>query len=215
LKRRLKPAITDLENVGFLKRLPEEERFRQVRRGHWEVTFIGERKAKGEKAVRSSSDPLEAGLVDRGVREPVAADLVRTHSTATIRKCLGQFDELRRRGRDSNLNNPAGLLISWIRNSRDVPNDSARSQGSPTRPENAEHDATQIPRQVEVLREYLAKLSPEEMEVLEAEAMKDATLIQRTGYQRAESAGNGRLLADYRKVIMESHVLRLLDSSKI
>ena len=94
----------------FLTRLTKEQRYRQLRRGDWEVTFVRKRKPTAKKPGRSTSNTLEAALVARGIREPAAADLIRNHSPAAIRKCLTEFDELRERGGDSNLNNPAGLL---------------------------------------------------------------------------------------------------------
>jgi hypothetical protein len=39
LKRRLAPAIAELEKIGFLARMAPEERFRKVKAGVWRVTF--------------------------------------------------------------------------------------------------------------------------------------------------------------------------------
>jgi hypothetical protein len=210
LKRRLDRAIKELEDVGFLKRLTKEQRFRQVRRGVWEVTFVGQRNPKQKNPGRSTSDPLEAALVDRGIREPVAADLVREHSATAIRKCLRELDELRKRGGDSNLNNPAGLLISWIKNSRDVPCDSSPPQAESTLPEPATSEGAESQSKLAAIRDHLAKLSPEERDSLEVAAFEQADPFQLACYERAEVDENSRLRVEYRNVIVESHVRRLL-----
>jgi hypothetical protein len=71
-------------------------------------------------------------------------------------------------------------------------------------------DAAESHAQLEAVRGYLTKLSQEEKESLELDALMAAGPVRRDGYRRAESAGNSRLLAEYRNVIIESHVLRLL-----
>lgn len=210
LKRRLDRAIRELEDIGLLTRLTKEQRYRQLRRGDWEVTFVRKRKPTEVKPGRSTSNTLEAALVARGVRETAAADLIRNHSPAAIRRCLTEFDGLRERGGDSNLNNPAGLLVTWINRSRDVPCDSSSSKAESKVSELAEGEAAESRTKLEAIRGHLAKLSLEERESLEADAMKAADPVRRAGYRRAVSAGNSRLLAEYRNAIIESHVLRLL-----
>ena len=48
LKRRLNPAIEELEGAGFLSPMPPTERFHQLRRGEWKVVFV--RAARSTKA---------------------------------------------------------------------------------------------------------------------------------------------------------------------
>ena len=40
LKRRLKPALEELEQLGFLEPLSPEERYSYVKRGCWRIIFI-------------------------------------------------------------------------------------------------------------------------------------------------------------------------------
>jgi hypothetical protein len=56
LRRKLLPAITELEVKGFLAPLPPSERFKQVSRGRWEVTFARATEKKDEPIVVSSCD---------------------------------------------------------------------------------------------------------------------------------------------------------------
>jgi hypothetical protein len=210
LKRRLDRAIGELVNVGFLKPMPRTQRYRQIRRGEWEVAFTRKQEPKKARSRRSTSDCLESALVSRGVREPVAVELVRKHSPMAIRQSLKEYDELRKRGDDSKLKNPPGLLISWIKGSWGVPCDSSPPKAESTIPEPATSEGAESQSKLAAIRNYLAKLPPQERESLEADAMKAADGVRRAGYRRAESAGNSGLLVEYRNAIIESYVLRLL-----
>ncbi len=53
-------------------------------------------------------------------------------------------------------------------------------------------------------------ISPQEKESLEVMAFEQEDSFQLGGYERAKTAENSRLLSEYRKVIVESHVRRLL-----
>ena len=60
------------------------------------------------------------------------------------------------------------------------------------------------------IRDYLAKLSPQERESIEVVAFEQADSFQLGGYERARTAKNSRLLSEYRNVIVESYARRLL-----
>jgi hypothetical protein len=55
LKRRLAPAIAELEEMGFLEKLPTEERFQKVKVGVWKVLF----KAGGGVSTPEGPAPVE------------------------------------------------------------------------------------------------------------------------------------------------------------
>jgi hypothetical protein len=210
LKRRLDRAIGELVDVGFLKPTPRTQRYRQIRRGEWEVAFTRKQEPKQAKSGRSTSDGLESALVSRGVREPVAAELVREHSPTAIRQSVREYDELRKRGDDSKLNNPPGLLISWIKGACGVPCDSSPPKAESTVPEPATSEGAESQANLVAIREYLAKLSPQERASLEVVAFEQADSFQLGCYERAKTAENSRLSSEYRKVIVESYVRRLL-----
>ena len=57
LKRRLNPAIAELERVGFLTPLPASERYHRLRRGDWEVVFVQHPEVAEDSGGRSSACP--------------------------------------------------------------------------------------------------------------------------------------------------------------
>ena len=106
LKRRLARAINELEEASYLKPLSTAERFRQIRRGKWEVVFVKHPDYSQKETQETPPSPLESVLVDRGVEGPTAAELVRTRHPEAIRKCVREHDEMLQSGRGSNLGNP-------------------------------------------------------------------------------------------------------------
>jgi hypothetical protein len=111
LKRRLNPAIEELEEAGFLTPLPPKERFHQLRRGEWEVVFV--RAPKAQEPSRPMSD-LENRLIERGVTATSAVRLVRKYSADAINAKLAVFDALRRADDRRVSRNPAGYLVKSI-----------------------------------------------------------------------------------------------------
>ncbi len=61
LKRRLLPAILELEEVGFLAKAPLSERFQKVQAGVWRVHFQAVQQAPAEK-IAEPSEPAVCGL---------------------------------------------------------------------------------------------------------------------------------------------------------
>ena len=221
LKRKLNEAIRELERVGFLKPLPKEQRYRQVRRGEWEVLFIGNRRQ--ENVDRSPNTLLESVLTERGIRRPDASKLVREGSHEVIRQCVREHDELLRSGRGANLGNPPGLLVKNIRerlasnnagccqkHSASTRRDSTPPKLAPKSLGPAGSEAGESDTRTIAVCEYLEKLSPEERNTLEAKAMELANKVQRDGYERASAEGALGRLEEYRTVIIESHIRRLL-----
>ena len=128
-----------------------------------------------------------------------------------IRQSLKEYDDLRKRGDDSKLNNPPGLLISWIKGGCGVPCDSSPLKAEPALLKPATSEGAESHSKIEAIRGYLAKLSAEERKSLEAVAFEQADSFQLGCYQRAKTAENFRLLSEYCNVIVETHVRRLLD----
>ena len=81
LKRRLKPALEELEQLGFLEPLGPEERYSYVKRGCWRIIFIRGGQATAEAqdpALREPEQPAELieALKARGVTAQTAQELV-------------------------------------------------------------------------------------------------------------------------------------------
>lgn len=122
LKRRLKPALDELEEKGFLEPLAADERYSFQRKGQWRVLFLRGPHGPGEPPAVEPAAALVAALAQRGVKSKAAAALVAAHPAGRIRTKLEVFDWLvqnedRRVGK-----NPAGYLVSSIRADYETPN---------------------------------------------------------------------------------------------
>lgn len=115
LKRKLLPAVKELEEQKFLAPLPENERFVQVRTGVWTAVFV---KASRKVAVLSQDavahDGLVKQLVNRGITKRSAQKLVEHHAEGTIREKIRMFDAQKNRGGEGAIRNRAGWLYSAI-----------------------------------------------------------------------------------------------------
>jgi hypothetical protein len=126
LKRRLKPALEELEQLGFLEPLSPEERYSYVKRGTWRIILIrGTGTAGAELKPDGEQERLELveALRTRGVTARTAEELVGSHSPTRIRTKIEVFDWLlqnedRRIGK-----NPAGYLVASIRSDYQAPGD--------------------------------------------------------------------------------------------
>jgi hypothetical protein len=128
LKRRLKPALEELEQLGFLEPLGPEERYSYVKRGCWRIIFI-----RGSRATAEAQDPaaraedrpgeLIEALKARGVTARTAQELVEAHPAGRIRTKLEVFDWLLRNEDRRVGKNPAGYLVASIRSDYQAPVD--------------------------------------------------------------------------------------------
>lgn len=125
LKRRLKPALEELEQLGFLEPLSPEERYSFVKRGCWRIILI--RSRQPEPSLETSYTAATSGLVEalrtRGVTSKIAAELVGAHSAERIQTKLDVFDWLLRNEDKRVGKNPAGYLVASIRNDYQPPGD--------------------------------------------------------------------------------------------
>ncbi|WP_165223180.1 replication initiator protein A [Aquisphaera insulae] len=127
LKRRIKPALEELERLGFLEPLSAEERYSFVKRGTWRIILIrgaGDAHA-GAEAGRDGSEAAQIleMLKARGVAIKTAQELVDAHPPGRLRTKIEVFDWLiqnedRRIGK-----NPAGYLVASIRSDYQAPGD--------------------------------------------------------------------------------------------
>jgi hypothetical protein len=127
LKRRLKPALEELEQLGFLEPLGPDERYSYVKRGCWRIIFI--RGCAADAEVRDSTTEREQptrlieALKARGVTGKVARELVEIHPAGRIRTKIEVFDWLLRNEDKRVGKNPAGYLVASIRSDYQVPAD--------------------------------------------------------------------------------------------
>jgi hypothetical protein len=125
LKRRLKPALEELEQLGFLEPLSADERYSYVKRGTWRIILI-----RG-LAAQSGTEPLSPqpaselveALKARGVTGKTASELVETHPATRIQTKIEVFDWLLKNEDKRVGKNPAGYLVASIRADYQAPND--------------------------------------------------------------------------------------------
>ena len=128
LKRRLKPALEELEQLGFLEPLGPEERYSYVKRGCWRIIFI-----RGSQATAEAQDPaarqehqpgeLIEALKARGITARTAQELVEAHPPGRIRTKIEVFDWLLKNEDQRVGKNPAGYLVASIRSDYQAPVD--------------------------------------------------------------------------------------------
>jgi hypothetical protein len=217
LKRRLVPAIQELEGVGFLEPLDKQKRFSRLHRGCWEVVFRKQLQSKPKKAAHNQLSPLEEKLIERGVNELTAIRLVKDYPADSIQEKIETFDRLVSAGDVRVSKNPAGYLVQSIRDDYVI-----RDGGKPkvTRQQKIHHRASVANRPETLqktenfprIQEYLNRLSPDNVRRLEEEALKTSPRLLADGYRRAKTSGNSLQLEGYRQAILERHLLPLLEN---
>ena len=128
LKRRLKPPLEELEQLGFLEPLSPEERYAYVKRGCWRIMFIrGRCTAADAQNANAQRGHQPAELIEalkvRGVTRKTAQELVDSHPPARIRTKMEVFDWLLRNADKRVGKNPAGYLVVSIRSDYQAPGD--------------------------------------------------------------------------------------------
>ncbi len=125
LKRRLKPALEELEQLGFLEALDPEERYSYVKRGTWRIILIRGRRGPADPGADPLGEPpaLVESLRDRGVSDKTAQELVATHPGHRVQAKIEVFDWLVRNEDKRVAKNPAGYLVSSIRSDYQEPSD--------------------------------------------------------------------------------------------
>ena len=123
LKRRLKPALEELEELGFLEPLTPEERYTWVKRGS-----LADRPHPGTGGRPEAGPPrdvsvLAEALAARGVSSKIAAELVEAHPADRIQTKLEVFDWLLKNEDKRIGKNPAGYLVASIRDDYQAPVD--------------------------------------------------------------------------------------------
>lgn len=118
LKRRLRPALDELEETGYLEVLSADERYSFQRKGQWRILFIrGPRGRADQAAAEPAAEAalLVEALTGHGIAPRVAAELVETHPSSRIRTKLEVFDWLVQNEDKRVAKNPAGYLVASIR----------------------------------------------------------------------------------------------------
>ena len=135
LKRRLKPALEELEQLGFLEPLSPEDRYSWVSKGSWRILLIRAQPPSAAEGAPSERTALQDSLVSRGVTLRMAADLVASQPAARIRTKIEVFDWLVRNQDKRVGKNPSGFLVASIRGDYQTPENFAAPKPVPPTPE--------------------------------------------------------------------------------
>jgi hypothetical protein len=172
LKRRLRPALEELEEKGFLEPLAPEERYSFQGKGQWRVLFIQgpyfRADLPGDGAHGAGA--LVQALVSRGVAARAAASLVSKCDHARIRTKLEVFDWLVQNEDKRVAKNAAGYLVSSIRADYEAPGGYAARAAAAARREAQRREA-----------EAERRRKAEEEAAVRAQAQREAALRRRWG----------------------------------
>lgn len=232
LKEKLQPALDELEAIGFLEPMDREQRYTKVGPRQWTITL----RRRGDldlsddgldaDAPLAGPEPTEQeqGLIARGVSATIAAEIALSYPADRIQLKLEVFDWLVERGDKRVSKNPAGYLAESIRK------DYAAPRGFESQAERAQREAAldEQRRKVEEakrkaaekqqakeeadqarIKRYWEGLTEEQRQHLREEALRSpgpSFMIKRYKAQKDPELG-----AHYLKLILDSHILRLLE----
>lgn len=195
LKRKLLPAVKELEARGYLAPLPDTERFVKVLQGNWKAVFV---KASKKLAVipQEGDDSLEKELVARGITPRSAKKLVSQHERSRIEVKIRLFDSIRSGGGEGRIRNRAGWLYSAIVHDYSAGEDATTTPAPATRPPAASRTIVEPARpEPEVASpaavafgEFWNGLTAEEREGFESGAVSDAPLFLQRQYHEGKEA---------------------------
>ena len=118
IKRKLTPAIKELQTVDFLDEAPTDEIFRKSQTGKWTISL---RRVSPPSKPKPSSTKWESELTSRGISRGVAEKLASEFSPEYLEEKITNHDTLVG-NRDPRIRrNPAGFLAASIRDDYRTP----------------------------------------------------------------------------------------------
>jgi hypothetical protein len=199
IARKLQPALTELEAVGFLEPLAESERFLKKGR-EWTVRFVQKASTLAVAAldVVQEAPALAVELGKRGVTKATASELVQRHPAESIQLKIDVFDWLMEKQDKRVGKNPAGYLVKSINDDYAAPkgfvSKAERQKQQEARQAKERSDAGKRRRQQEqdacekaektAILAYWESLTPEQQAELDAASIAQAdpaTLALETG----------------------------------
>ncbi|HMB08509.1 MAG TPA: replication initiator protein A [Isosphaeraceae bacterium] len=222
LKEKLRPALDELEGIGFLEPMSAADRYSKTGRGAWNIRLVRKLPPPAEAPPAETKPPepeptgLERELVERGVTRSAAADLVRDFPAERIRRQVEVVDWLRetkpKRIKDlgaylakairEDFATPAGFEGKAGRAARETAKRAALEREAEARKSKAR--AREIEAQIQA---YWEALPPERRAALEAEALAGAAPADRAAYEAALAPPVRRLL---QAGLRDAHLRRLL-----
>jgi hypothetical protein len=223
IKEKLQPAIGELEEVGFLVPLPKDERFQKGGKD-WKIRLVHRADSAPLPASAKTFDavPLAAVLVQRGVSQRVAAELVQQHPAGTIQAKLEVFDWLAEKKDKRIAKSPAGYLVKSIADDYAAPKGflsrADREQREQAR-KALEREAVEKRRQEQAqeardqaerkaIAAYWESLTPEQQAQLQSEADAQAD-------PEALALEKGPLKRLARQIRRDEHIRQMLNSHEL
>jgi len=207
LKRRLKPALEELERLGFLEPLNPEERYSYVKRGTWRIILIRGTSGTSLNGVDEAQrkQALIEDLRSRGVAAKTAQELVGAHPASRIRTKIEVFDWLVENDDKRIGKNPAGYLVASIRSDYQMPGDyqSRRSRGGvPLKPaDRGARDKAQAEQSKN--REAQLRMAWDRLPADERDAILDSVKARHPGLSRWKNMLEPLCLAELENRIQE------------
>ncbi len=220
IKRRLKPAIEELESVRFLEPLPADERFRSEQRGEWTVVFVkfgGGKKLPVEVVAKDQGVSRE--LVDLGMTPASAQEIASRYEEPRIREKVALTRWLLGKKDRRVSQNPAGFLYTAIVRDYALPADYVEERGrketpkpAARRPKASTKDKSPVASDRKKLDAYWDALSPDEKVRFEKEALGLTDKFLANQYHTGEKTG-GSLFRAARQAILDQHIRRKLGAA--
>ena len=210
LKRKLHPAIEELERIHFLQPLSFAERYRKRLRGEWTIQLLRADQSPIPSVI-SAPSPLVNELTKRGVTASVAQALVRRFDERVICEKIAHLDWLLQQSPSRHPKNPAGFLTQSIRDNYSPPVQIIMKQTEEQAPVRPPRGTQRIalpadPRSAiyEQVRLHMASLDPQEQACLETLAIAQGNRFKVESYRRLLATGGkggeelrNDLIADY------------------
>lgn len=212
IKRKLGAALRELEGIGFLTKMSEDERFKKLAAGKWEIVLIkGPGKIVVDKAV---NDGLPKELTARGVNDRMSKDLVARYPVEHIEEKLRLHDRLLA-AKDTRISrNPAGYLVAAIRHDfQDTGATSPKVVKKATEPREVTSPKAKVDTEAIVLAEYFGKLPIDEQARIEREATKSLGNFHRETLKRLEGKSE-KLLREFRMELIIKYLRSMQPDSK-
>jgi len=210
LKRRLQPAIEELEEIGFLEPVSMTERYRKRGRGDWVIALA---KAASNAHTREASTEMPSiaeKLVARGIATATAAELMRAFPEGQIEQQISLHDWLVERKDRRAAINPAGFLAKAIRQNYPLPKDyptnvqKCSARANPIKHATAAKQMIVPDDATTRFRAFWTALSEADRNAFEAEAIANGDRFKVGTYWRLVGT-NGQLFAQVREALLIEH----------
>ncbi|MCC6127463.1 MAG: replication initiator protein A [Pirellulales bacterium] len=216
LKRKLKPAIEELVEVGYLQPLDDQERFRRLGKGVWLVVFAQAAKKNFVDAPKEKNEEAKRLLLARGVHPATADSLAGEYPIKEIRRRISILDWLEKNALKNAPKNPAGYLVQSLRESYDPPAGFGENQIvgarkgnlSPAKPSHRKRISRET--RDSAVRQFINALKPEERKQYEKDALQAADPFLASTYRNAVKEQSPLLEEVYLQVILERFVTEKL-----